>query len=113
MNIEQIKTVLGKADIWFAALSENHSVDIDDVTTIPHVCDDMHKKIFVLNTGNIREAEQSVFDWDNFANVILDADCIRGYLKKITANNLMIVGRTDIGKAIGAIHEALNKEKVH
>jgi hypothetical protein len=69
---------------------------------------EMHNKLFVLTTGNIREAERAVSDWNNFVNVILDSKCSKKYLSKLSsACNLLLVG--DIGEAIGALHEELRK----
>ena len=106
MNIHNIKRVLDNAGIWYSCLLENDDINIVEVTTIPHLQAEMHSKLFVLDTGNIKEAEQAVGDWNGFTNVILDGGCTK-YLSKLTPLNLILVKGTDIGKAIGALHEAM------
>lgn len=106
MNIENVKRALDNAGVWYSCLLKSEDVNIDEVTTIPHLQSEMYKKLFVLTTGNIKEAERSVSDWRLFANVILDAGCAK-YLRKLNPLNLVLVGSNDIGKAIGALHEAL------
>ncbi len=106
MNINNVKRALENAGIWYSVPLENDDINIDEVTTIPHVQSEMYKKLFVLTTGNIKEAEKAVSDWRLFANVILDAGCAK-YLRKLNPLNLVLVGSNDIGKAVGVLHEAL------
>lgn len=109
MNIKQIKQVLDADGIWYSVLNENDDIDVNEMTTIPRSQVDMHKKLLVLTTGNIKEAEQAVDDWSAFINVILDSGCSKKYLSRLKAPNLILVGKNDIGKTIGAIHEAMRK----
>ncbi len=109
MNIKQIKQVLDADGIWYSVLNENNDIDVDEMTTIPRSQVDMHRKLLVLTTGNIKEAEQAVDDWSSFINVILDAGCSKKYLSRLKAPNLILVGKNDVGKTIGAIHEAMRK----
>lgn len=106
MNINQIKRVLENENIWYSVLCENDDIDIDEVTTIPHICSEMYKKLFVLTTGNVQEAEKAVSDWKLFANVVLDTECTK-YLSRLSSYNLILVGKNDIGRAIGALNEAV------
>lgn len=108
MNIEEIKKVLDKEGIWHSSLVENPEMTIDEVTTIPHLCNEMYKKLFIITTGNVREAEQAVSDWHLFANVILDTGCT-SYLSKLTPHNLLLVYKDDIGKVIGSLNEAMRR----
>lgn len=104
MNINNIKRALENAGIWYSALLENDDININEVTTIPHLQSEMHQKLFVLTTGNIKEAEQAVDDWKAFANVVLDCGCSK-YLRKLTPLNLVLVGSNDIGKVVGILNE--------
>lgn len=107
MNIKNVKRILDAEGIWYSSISENSDVCIEEVTTIPHMCADMPKKLFVLTSGNIKEAEESVEDWGNFTNVLFDCGLSKKYLRKLPAVNLILVGKTDIGRAIGALNEAM------
>lgn len=104
MNIIQVKRALDAADVWYSCLLESDDVNIDEVTTIPHVCSEMYKKLFILTSGNVREAEQAVSDWSLFANVVLDANCTK-YLSKLTPINLLLVGPNDVGEVIELLNE--------
>lgn len=104
MNITQIKRTLDAANVWYSCLLENDDVSIDEVTTIPHLCSEMHKKLFILNGGNIREAEQAVPDWSLFANVVLDVSCTK-YLSKLNPVNLLLVSKNQLGEVIGLLNE--------
>lgn len=108
MNILNIKRALEDANVWFSCLEENSDVNIVDVTTVPSGSD-MHDKLVVLTTGNIKQAEEAVEDWSVFINVILDSNCSKKkYLRKLSAAcNLLLV--SDIGKAVGTLHEALRR----
>lgn len=106
MNVNNIKRVLDNSGIWYSCLAENEDVCIDEVTTVPCLQSEMHRKLFVLTTGNIKEAEQAVFDWNGFANVLLDTGCTK-YLRKLSPLNLILVGSGDIGKAVGVLNEAM------
>ena len=97
MNINNVKRALENAGIWYSVPLENDDINIDEVTTIPHVQSEMYKKLFVLTTGNIKEAERAVSDWSLFAK----------YLHRLNPLNLVLVGSNDIGKAVGVLHEAL------
>lgn len=108
MTINNIKRALDNANIWYSCLTENDDINIVDVTTTPYLQSDMHQKLFILTTGNIKQAEKSVSDWNGFTNVILDTECTK-YLSKLNSLNLILVGKNDIGKAIGALHEALRR----
>ena len=108
MNISQIKRTLDAADVWYSCLLENDEVSMTEVTTIPHLCSEMHRKLFILDTGNIHEAEQAVSDWRLFANVILDTDCTK-YLSKLNPVNLILVSKNQIGEVIGLLNEAMRR----
>lgn len=104
MTINNVKRALENADIWYSCLLENDDVCIDEVTTIPHLCSEMHKKLFILNSSNIREAVQAVPDWSLFINVVLDVSCTE-YLSKLTPLNLVLVGKNQMGEVIGLLNE--------
>jgi hypothetical protein len=111
MNINQLKRVLDAEGVWYSVIKENDDICIDEMTTVPQLCSDMHRKILVLTTGNIKEAERSAEDWSGFVNVILDGGCSKKYLRKLSAPNLILVGKNDIGRTIGALHEALRNNR--
>ena len=104
MHIYQIKKTLDSAGVWYSCLLENDDMNIDEVATEPHLCSEMYKKLFILTSGNIREAEQSVSDWSLFANVILDTSCTK-YLSRLTPINLLLIGKNDVGKVVGLLNE--------
>ncbi len=109
MNINQIKRVLDADGIWYSVINENDDICIEEMTTVPRSQVDMHKKLLVLTAGNLKEAEKAGDDWSNFINVILDAGCSKKYLSRLNAPNLILVGQNDVGKTIGALHEAMRK----
>ena len=108
MNISQIKRKLDDAGIWYSVLVQNDEIDIEEVTTVPHLCTDMHRKLFVLTSSNARVAEDAVQDWNAFANVIIDSGSTK-LLRKLTPINLLIVGTTDLGQVIGLLNEATRR----
>ena len=107
MNIKQIKRALDDADIWYSCLHENDDINISEVTTVPYLQSEMHKKLVILTNSGLREAERSGADLSQFINVILDSKCVRKYLRKLSSCNLILVGSKDIGKVIVALNEAV------
>ncbi len=103
MNINNIKRALDNEGIWYSALCENQDVNIEETTTVPHLCSEMHRKLFFLTSANIKEVEK-VSDWTAFANVVLESNCAK-CLRRLSPLNLLIVSKNDIGRAIDAVHK--------
>ena len=106
MNINNIRRALDNAGIWYSCLRENDDINVVEVTVLPCLHSEMHKKLFVLTTANIREAEKSMPDWNGFINVLLDSNCTK-YLRRLSPMNLIIVGHRDIGRAIDILNAAM------
>lgn len=105
MTINNIKRRLENADILYSCLTENDDINIVEVTTNLYLQDEMHRKLFVLTKGNIKQAEKAN-NWNLFVNVVLDTACTK-YLSKLNSLNLLLVGSKDIGRVTSVLNEAM------